>query len=921
DAALPAEAPAPETPWPGAWPACTRTSSCDFGLDAWLEAEPGGWVNRFLVAGPITDRKLRRIDDPVKLAAALGDTPARVMTFADPVVELAPHERLGKKDVRPVWLLRARVYSPEAREVVVEGGAVGTARIVLAGQTLLDGEQDQRLLVAAKPLPARLEAGWNALDVRLEKLSPYAVQLNLRVRDRDGRPVPGLAWDVPEGAEAASAESLCDALAPTLRTEATPAGLVAWAEVAPVGLVPAPRELVLGLRTARAETPLASTSLDVPSLATGAGGAISAPLPEGPPGDFVRLELTLDDVTCRTLDARPRREQIRRLVAAEAALAKLPEALPDTVRDSLAFLAERARTRIEANAPYTARIDDDLDLLYRLLPDARAGKDPYATLTGVVTRAYRSRLDGKLQRYVVLVPERYARDPDATMPLVLAAHGLFYDPEDMVRIITGKPTIPGSTLARGLPDAFDFGDLPALIVADDGYADAGQRPPGELDVLRVLEEVKKSYRVDPRRVSLTGFSLGGSVAFWIPLHFPDLFSAAAPLCGYPNLEEYHSVRRIRNHRPWETRLLGTEGIVEYAENGRYLPLRIVHGGKDNPRRSEVVVERYKALKYSVDFTVLEDEGHNIWDESYEDGSLVKWLTRQRRPETAKQPRLRTARYRWSKADWLRLDRLAREGRFGQLEGRVGTRELRVDTDNVDAFSILVSDLGDARDAPRELVVDRQKLGEQPFSGDLSLSRGADGAWRLTDFPDVPAGHKRAGVEGPIRDVWYDPLVVVYGTEDPLQTEANRLTAEAMKRYSPWIAAEAPVLRDVDATAEDLRGRHVILIGNPRSNRWTRAAEAELPVRFEDHALVFAGERYEGDDVGISTAWPSPFDPDRTLVLHAGVGREGTLAARYLPELAPDYLIYDGRLRRTWGDYLLGDREVLAGGFYDGTWRP
>ncbi|PKN57897.1 MAG: hypothetical protein CVU56_08700 [Deltaproteobacteria bacterium HGW-Deltaproteobacteria-14] len=921
DAPAPAlvAAPAPPSPpWPAAWPDCARTASCAFGLDAWLEAE-GGWVNRFLVAGPITARALRRIDDPVKLAAQLGDTPAAVVSFSDPVIELAPHERLDKRAVRPVWLLRARVYSAEARDVLVEGGAVGTARVVLGGQTLLAGDQDQRLLVAAHGWPARLAAGWNELYVRLEKLSPYAVQLNLRVRAPDGGPVPGIAWDVPATAEPPEARSLCNALGLEMRQVATVDGFVLHGTSAPTGLVPAPRELTLGLRVAGAATPLASAPLDVASLATGAAAEVSATLP-GARG-VTRIELTVNDAPCVTAEVTPRPALQRRLVAAEGAIAALPEGVPDPVRDSLTFLAQRARARLEASSPHGALIGDDLDLLERLLPDAQAGRDPYATLTGVVTRAYRSRLDGELQRYVVLVPESYAKRGDAATPLVVAAHGLFYDPEDMVRIVTGKPMGPGATLARGLPEQFSFGDPDALIVADDGYGDAGQRPPGELDVLRVIEEVRRSYDVDPRRISLTGFSLGGSVAFWIPLHHPDLFSAAAPLCGYPNLEEYHSVQRIRKRQPWEEALLASEGIVQYAENGRYLPLRVVHGGKDNPRRSEVVVERYRALRFDVDFTVLEGEGHYIWDETYADGGLVKWLARQRRPETPTRPRLRTARYRWSKSDWLRLDRFARGGRFGELEGRLTRGELAVTTENVAAFSILVSELGDAAGTTRTLKVDGQKLGERALTGDLSFTRGEDRQWRLTDFPDAPPGHKRAGVEGPIRDIWYDPQVIVYGTEDPLQTEANRITALDMARYSPWIAAAAPVLRDVEATAEDLRGRHVVLIGNPASNRWTRRVAGELPVRFEEHALVFAGRRFEGDDVGISTAWPSPFDPDRTLVLHAGVGRAGTLSARYLPELAPDYLIYDSRLRTTWGDYLLGDRAVLAGGFYDGGWRP
>ena len=40
----------------------------------------------------------------------------------------------------------------------------------------------------------------------------------------------------------------------------------------------------------------------------------------------------------------------------------------------------------------------------------------------------------------------------------------------------------------------------------------------------------------------------------------------------------------------------------------------------------------------------------------------------------------------------------------------------------------------------------------------------------------------------------------------------------------------------------------------------------------------------------------------------------------LPELAPDWLVYDDGLRETFGDRILGARKVLAGGFFDGAWR-
>src|SRR5262245_54874929 len=80
--------------------------------------------------------------------------------------------------------------------------------------------------------------------------------------------------------------------------------------------------------------------------------------------------------------------------------------------------------------------------------------------------------------------------------------------------------------ARHLPGIADIG---AFLVAPWGYGDSGQRHPGEDDVLRVIDEMRERYPIDPRRVSITGYSLGGTVSFTVPLHYPDRFSASAPL--------------------------------------------------------------------------------------------------------------------------------------------------------------------------------------------------------------------------------------------------------------------------------------------------------------------------------------------------------------------------------------------------------
>ena len=112
----------------------------------------------------------------------------------------------------------------------------------------------------------------------------------------------------------------------------------------------------------------------------------------------------------------------------------------------------------------------------------------------------------------------------------------------------------------------------------------------------------------------------------------------------------------------------------------------------------------------------------------------------------------------------------------------------------------------------------------------------------------------------------------------------------------------------------------MLIGNPASNKITALVASALPVQFERTALTLRGKRYEGEDIGVSLIQPNPRDPDEYVVLHAGIGHRGTLAARHLPMLAPDYLVYDKRITVQRGDLLLDKRTVLDGGFFGDDWK-
>jgi phospholipase/carboxylesterase len=84
-------------------------------------------------------------------------------------------------------------------------------------------------------------------------------------------------------------------------------------------------------------------------------------------------------------------------------------------------------------------------------------------------------------------------------------------------------------------------------------------PADDAAVSGLVDDVAARYRVDRRRVLLTGMSDGATFTFIFGLAHPDRFRALAPLCGV-----LHPA-------------VLTQGTLE---NGRNLPVYMVHGAKD-----------------------------------------------------------------------------------------------------------------------------------------------------------------------------------------------------------------------------------------------------------------------------------------------------------------------------------------------------
>jgi len=137
-----------------------------------------------------------------------------------------------------------------------------------------------------------------------------------------------------------------------------------------------------------------------------------------------------------------------------------------------------------------------------------------------------------------------------------------------------------------------------------------------LELLGALVELVShsvaAFGVDPRRVALTGVSMGGAGAWALAAEHPDLFAAVAPICGpVPHARGYPArVRRLARTPVWA-----------------------FHGAKDRavPLSSSVTLVR-TLLDAGGDarLTVYPDVAHEAWEPAYDDPAFWAFLRRERR---------------------------------------------------------------------------------------------------------------------------------------------------------------------------------------------------------------------------------------------------------------------------------------------------
>jgi hypothetical protein len=554
-----------------------------------------------------------------------------------------------------------------------------------------------------------------------------------------------------------------------------------------------------------------------------------------------------------------------------------------------------------------AFVADTLNVLDTGLTRARelkSGAPSWTTRTGHVVRGYVSRLDGSVQPYGVTIPPSY--DGSKPVRLDIWQHGTNRTLNEVAFIIQQQKDTP-------VPPTQDYIQVEPL-----GRTNVAYRWAGEADLFESLASVQRHYNIDPNRIVLRGFSMGGASTWHLGLHHPGRWAAIEAGAGFTETRRYG---KRENLPPYQEAMLHYYDAVDYSLNAFNTPT-VGYGGEDDAQlqasvniREQLTSEGFR-FRQDGPFRWVSDDlrtlfligpktGHAWHSGSRAESNAFIDKALERAGTVPAHLRFVTYTTRFNTAWWLTVDGLEETYKRAEVDATRSKdgAQSTVTTRNVSRLSF---------ETPQALfTIDGQTLGGKP--GAAARFEKVNGKWRVPG-PSTTL-RKVHGLQGPVDDAFMDGFLCVRPTGEPwnqvTQAWATKTLDVFSANFAKWLRGDVRVKDDRTVSASDIADYNLILFGDPGSNSMMARVLGELPIRWTKSAIEIAGHTFSAADHLPVLVYPNPLNPRRYIVFNSGhtFGDEdfrGTNAWLY-PRLA-DYSI------------LNANGDVVLSAFFNERWQ-
>jgi hypothetical protein len=146
---------------------------------------------------------------------------------------------------------------------------------------------------------------------------------------------------------------------------------------------------------------------------------------------------------------------------------------------------------------------------------------------------------------------------------------------------------------------------------------------------------------------------------------------------------------------------------------------------------------------------------------------------------------------------------------------------------------------------------------------------------------------------------YPNYILIYGTL--AEAEANKTAAERFKE--DYLGRLSEIIKaDTDVSQNDLKGKCVILFGQPETNKICQQFGDIFPIKFDHGKFTWQGITYDQPTQGVAQIVENPLEPGKKIVLYYGLSNDAAKLSWELYTMNTDasFVIFDG------------DKELLRG---------
>jgi hypothetical protein len=547
------------------------------------------------------------------------------------------------------------------------------------------------------------------------------------------------------------------------------------------------------------------------------------------------------------------------------------------------------------------------------------GQHPWTTQKGLVVRGYRSKIDGSVQPYGMVIPETYQGAPAR---LDAWCHG------------RGETLSELAFIDQRRKQTGQISPANTLVLHPYGRYCCANKFAGEIDLMEALGHAKRFYAIDEDRMIIRGFSMGGAAVWQFAVNYPDLWCAANPGAGFAETPEFLNVFQsedVSQIPAYEKTLWHWYNATDRAVNLFHVPTVAYSGELDKQKQAADVMARHlREERIELTHIIGPQTAHKIHPDSLiEIEKRLAAIASLGRDRTPREIQFTTWFLRYPTMHWLTVDRMERHWERARVHAKItSSSALNIETSNVRGLTLDMP-AGHAPFPIQQRVVlkiDRDTLELAGPKSDRSWQihlRRQGNQWQQVDSPDEGGQlAKIHGLSGPIDDAFMDSFLMVKPTGGAMNPELQAWTQHEMNRaFFEWrrqFRGDAPVKDDQSITDADIAAHHLVLWGDPKSNAVLAKVLAKLPITWADGKVTANGKTYDVSKYVPILIYPNPLNPKRYVVINSSFTyREYDYLnnARQVAKL-PDWAVVEITAPKS----SRGPGKISDAGFFDELWQ-